>query len=109
MNDAGVVDDAAGHRFVLRAEGGEAELVYRRDGRRLVLVHTGVPEALGGRGIGARLVAAALERAREEGLVVVPVCPYARRWLETHPEAAAGVEIDWAAEDQDKAEDEDKE
>lgn len=92
-----VLDDAQNHRFVVRVDGSLAELVYRRNGKRLVLVHTEVSEALGGRGIGARLVTAAVEHAREEGLTLVPLCPYARHWLETHPDAATGVDIDWQA------------
>jgi hypothetical protein len=26
---------------------------------------------------------------------LVPWCPFARRWLKEHPEAAEGVSIDW--------------
>ena len=90
-----IVDDAANHRFLLESEGQEAELVYRHNGRRLVLIHTGVPEALSGQGIGGRLVERAVEEARQESLVLVPACPYARKWLESHPDVAAGVSIDW--------------
>lgn len=90
-----VVDDAAHHRFVVEADGEEAELVYRLNGRRLVLVHTGVPDAIGGRGIGGELVRAAVERARSEDLTIVPVCPYARQWLEQHPQVADTVSVDW--------------
>jgi hypothetical protein len=91
-----VVDDATNHRLVLETGGEEAELVYRTNGRRLVLVHTEVPESLGGQGIGGRLVAAAVERARREDLTLVPVCPYARQWLERHPDAIEEVSIDWS-------------
>lgn len=42
--------DADSRRFSTRLEGHEAELVYSlRDGR-MVIEHTGVPEAIGGRG-----------------------------------------------------------
>jgi predicted GNAT family acetyltransferase len=92
---APVVDDAANHRFIVEEAGAVAELVYRRHGARLILVHTGVPDELGGRGIGGRLVRTAVERAAAEGLTVVPWCPYARRWLEEHPEVASTVAIDW--------------
>jgi predicted GNAT family acetyltransferase len=61
-----------------------------------VLVHTEVPEQLGGRGIGGQLVRAALEWAARDGLVIVPWCPFARKWLTDHPEATAAVGIDWA-------------
>jgi len=90
-----VVDDAGDHRFVLELDGEVAELVYRLNGKRLVLLHTGVPETLRGRGIAGRLVRAAVERAAAEGLTVVPLCPYAREWLKDHPEAATTVTTDW--------------
>ncbi len=61
----------------------------------MLLVHTEVPEAWGGRGIGGRLVRAALARAKANGLTVVPWCPFARRWLQEHPDEAAAVTIDW--------------
>ena len=89
-----VVDNEAAHRFELSVDGRVAELVYRRKGDRLVLVHTGVPDELEGRGLGGVLVTAAIERAREQGLTVTPDCPFARGWLERHPEVASGVTID---------------
>jgi len=93
----GIVDDIARHRLLISGEGGaEAELVYERDGDRLFLVHTEVPPAFRGMGTGGKLVTAALELARRDGLVVVPWCPYARRWLQEHTDATNGVEIDWA-------------
>ena len=86
-----------GNRFLLEIDGHEAELVYRLRGDRLVLIHTGVPEELGGRGLGGVLVKAALARAVAEGLTLVPECPFARAWLEKNPDEAATVAIDWPA------------
>lgn len=91
-----VVDDTGSHRFRYEEDGVEAELVYRAAPGRLTLVHTGVPDALGGRGIGGRLVRAAVERAVRTGETIAPGCPYARAWLEKHPDEAAAVAIDWA-------------
>ena len=90
-----VVDVPEESRFLYEEDGAQAELIYHRNGRRLILIHTEVPEKLGGRGLGAKLVRAALARARAEGLTVVPWCPYARKWLTEHPDEAAGIEIDW--------------
>ena len=90
-----VIDESDSERFVLTEDGQVAELVYHRHGDRLTLIHTEVPEALGGRGIGGRLVEAALDRARSEGLTIVPSCPFARSWLEKHPDALDGVTVDW--------------
>jgi uncharacterized protein len=90
-----VTDNQAAARFELRADDRLAELTYRRNGRRLVLIHTGTPRELEGRGIGGRLVAAAIDRAAREGLTIVPLCPFARGWLERHPAEAGRVAIDW--------------
>jgi len=89
-----VTDNQAQSRFELRADGSLAELFYRLGGRRLVLIHTDVPPELEGRGFGGRLVAAAVNRAAREDLTLVPLCPFAREWLERHPDRAAGVTID---------------
>jgi predicted GNAT family acetyltransferase len=90
-----VRDVPAEHRFVVQQDGAIAELVYRAEPGRLILVHTGVPDALGGRGIGGSLVRAAVTRAAAEQRTVVPWCPFARRWLREHPDVAATVMIDW--------------
>lgn len=90
-----VTDDVRHDRFVITDEGVEAELLYRKVGDRLILMHTGVPEAIGGRGIGGQLVKAAIGRAADEGLEIVPWCPFARRWLREHPEAVNGVTVNW--------------
>ena len=95
MADLVVTDVPARHRFELEVDGSVAELVYRLDGDRLVLIHTGVPDELGGRGLGGVLVRAALDRAIAESLTIVPECPFAKAWLEKHPDEAAKVTIDW--------------
>jgi uncharacterized protein len=94
-DDAPVVDDTATSRFVLRGGSVEAELIYVVNGDRMVLVHTEVPDEWGGHGIGGRLVRAALERAVANALTVVPWCPFARNWLQEHPDEATKVTIDW--------------
>jgi predicted GNAT family acetyltransferase len=78
-------------------DGAEPHLRYRREADRLVLEHTEVPEALGGRGIAGALVRFAVGTAARDGLTVAPWCPYARRWLREHPDVAATVTIDWTA------------
>jgi predicted GNAT family acetyltransferase len=90
-----VRDEPANSRFAVD-EGAEiAELVYDLDGDRLFLLHTEVPDAFQGRGVGSELVTAAVDRARAEQLTIVPWCPFARRWLREHPDVAATVSIDW--------------
>jgi predicted GNAT family acetyltransferase len=86
-------DNPDASRFEAVVDGHTAELVYRREGSTLELVHTEVPPDLEGRGLGGRLVEAALAVAARDGLTVVPRCPFARAWLRRHPEAAVGVTI----------------
>jgi predicted GNAT family acetyltransferase len=90
-----VTDNPDASRFELKVDGQLAQLVYRLRGDRLVIIHTEVPKGLGGQGIGSMLVAAAVDRAGREGLTIVPLCPFARIWLERHPDAAARVSVDW--------------
>ena len=52
---------------------------------RLALIHTEVLPAFEGRGVAAGLVRFALDDARQRGLIVIAICPYVRRYLETHP------------------------
>ena len=90
-----VVDLRDEGRLTVREGDSEAELVYEIGDGRMVLVHTGVPEEMGGRGIAGMLVASAIDLAAKEGLTVVPLCPYARKWIRDHPEAAEDVNVDW--------------
>jgi uncharacterized protein len=92
-----VVDDPQHHRLVLEQDGFTAELVYQQRHDNFVILHTEVPEELGGQGIGGKLVRAALERAAASDLTVKPWCPFARKWLKDHPDVAATVNVDWAA------------
>ncbi|MDH5832475.1 GNAT family N-acetyltransferase [Luteimonas kalidii] len=67
---------------------GRAVLDYQLADGRLVIVHTGVPAELRGRGVAGQLVRAAFEHARAAGLRVEPRCSYAAEWSGRHPEFA---------------------
>ena len=91
-----IVDNESMNRFEVTVDGHRAELVYERDADFLVLVHTGVPDELEGRGVGGALVAAAVDDAVRRDLTVVPECEFARGWLERHPEVADRARIEWS-------------
>jgi len=81
--------ESAQSRFATTVDGHEAELVYQlRDGV-VRIVHTGVPQAIGGRGVAAALVQKALDFARAEGYKVRPDCAYAAQYFQRHPELGA--------------------
>jgi uncharacterized protein len=90
-----VVDNPTARRFELRVDGELAELVYRFDGDRMVLIHTEVPVSQEGKGLGGQLVRAAVDHAEERDIILVPRCPFARGWLERHPDVATRVTIEW--------------
>jgi predicted GNAT family acetyltransferase len=74
------------HRYEFAVEGGTALLYYRLAPGVITLVHTEVPPALEGRGVGSKLVRAVLEDIRAQGLKVVARCPFAAAWMGKHPE-----------------------
>lgn len=78
------VRDAA--RFETNVDGVTCVLDYRLRDDVMTITHTGVPPAVGGRGIAGALVLAALTAAREAGWRVVPACSYAEAWMQRHPE-----------------------
>lgn len=87
--EAPIIHDTAEHRFRIDAPEGTGVLEYRmRDPHTIVLVHTEVAPALGGKGIASRLAHHALEYARANQLQVVPVCPFVRAYLKRHAEYA---------------------
>ena len=90
-----VVDNRTSSQFEIDLDGQLAYLMYRRDGDRLILIHTEVPPALEGRGIGGQLVTGAIDVAAEQHLTVVPLCEFAKGWLERHPAVAGRAPIEW--------------
>lgn len=88
MPDA-VVHNPAKHRFELNLEGETVVTEYRSAGGVMTFYHTLTPPALRGRGLAAKVVQAALEYARAEGLKVIPLCWYVNEHIKHHPEFRA--------------------
>jgi uncharacterized protein len=80
--------DAGAHRFTTEVDGNRAELDYTLADEIMTITHTRVPPAIGGRGIAAQLMEAALSAARAAGWSVNPACSYAKSYLEKHPQDA---------------------
>lgn len=80
-------DRPTGGRYVIKADGAEAEMTYSRASTtRIIIDHTGVPDAMRGTGAGKAMVAQAVADARAEGFKIIPLCPFAKATLEKHPE-----------------------
>jgi hypothetical protein len=81
-----VVHNPAESRFEVRLGDDLAELDYRQDQNTITFLHTGVPDAFEGRGVGGALAKAGLEYAKAEKLAVVPRCAFVKGYIERHPE-----------------------
>jgi predicted GNAT family acetyltransferase len=81
-----VRDNKARSRFELDLEDHVAFSEYRRADGVLTVMHTEVPAALNGKGIGSRLVRGLLDLARAEGAKVRPRCPFVKGYIDKHPE-----------------------
>lgn len=76
-------------RYVAHIEGidaeGEITFTHRREGV-ISADHTGVPDAMGGRGVAKALLQFMLDDARAAGFRIIPLCPYVRAQYARHPE-----------------------
>lgn len=71
-------------RFVLTEDGIYAgELTYTWAGdSKFIIDHTGVESAFEGKGYARQLVLKAVEFARQEGIKIIPLCPYAKAFFD---------------------------
>ena len=79
-----VRDNPSRHRFELEVDGHTAFTEYTLAPGVITFVHTEVPKALGGRGVGTRLIKGALDQVRSRGLKVVAKCPFVAGFIGKH-------------------------
>lgn len=82
-----VADAPANERFEIRA-GDEVVgfTQYKRRGHLIAFIHTEVSPEYEGKGLASRLISAALDASRAEGMAVLPFCPFVRGYIEKHPD-----------------------
>lgn len=81
-----ITDNTARSRFELNVDGAVAFADYAMAGDTLVLLHTEVPAALSGKGVGSALARGVLDDARRRGLKVLPRREFMAAYIERHPE-----------------------
>jgi uncharacterized protein len=81
-----VTNNEAKQRYEASVDGHLAVLSYERQGVSIVYLHTGVPSAVAGRGIANLLARTALDEARAQKRIVVPLCPFVAAYIRRHPE-----------------------
>ena len=65
-------------------EAGKMTYIWSGPGR-IIIDHTEVYSAYSGKGLGQKMVAAAVAFARENDIKILPLCPFARKVLESDP------------------------
>ncbi len=81
-----VTDNKTKQRYELAVDGHIAASYYKVADGVVTFVHTEVPSELGGKGIGSKLTAGALNLVRADGLKVIAQCPFVKAFLDKHPE-----------------------
>lgn len=85
-NTRQIQHNQAKSRFEYTEDGQLCVLDYVLSGTLAIFTHTGVPPAVGGRGIAGDLVRFGLDTARSNGWQVRPDCSYVAAFIERHPE-----------------------
>ena len=88
MNIA-VTHNESRQRFEATVDGQLCVCDYQLRGDVVWMTHTGVPPAVGGRGVAAELVRVALDWAADKGFKVEPSCSYVDVYMRRHPETQA--------------------
>jgi uncharacterized protein len=86
MTMSTISHDAHAQCFTTEVDGSAAHLDYTLADRVMTITHTRVPAAIGGRGIAADLMQAALNAANAAGWSVKPACSYAAAYMAKHPQ-----------------------
>ncbi|RYE16318.1 MAG: N-acetyltransferase [Sphingobacteriales bacterium] len=81
-----LTNNEAIHNFELIVDGYRSYIEYLRKNDKYYLVHTGVPEALEGKGVGTALLEKTLQYLEEKGQKIVPMCTFIQLYLKRHPE-----------------------
>jgi predicted GNAT family acetyltransferase len=79
--------DQDANQFTTEVDGHHAELDYTVADGVMTITHTRVPREIGGRGIAAELMRAALQVAADRGLSINPACSYAAAYMRKHGQA----------------------
>ena len=80
-------NNASENRFELQLDGAVAFIEYKigKSGA-MYMIHTEVPDVYEGQGVGHKLVRESLAQIEDEGIKIIPLCPFVRSFLQNHLE-----------------------
>jgi len=80
-----VTDIAEAQQFEIAVDGAPAGVAqYRRKPGIIALIHTEIDPSFGGQGLASKLISHVLDSAAEDGLKVLPFCPFANKYIAEH-------------------------
>ena len=82
-----ITDNPQESRYEIRQDGELAGFtLYHRHPGVITFVHTEIDPRFEHHGLADQLIRSVLDQARENGLAVVPICPFVRAYIERHPD-----------------------
>jgi predicted GNAT family acetyltransferase len=81
-----LTDNKSQEQFEMVTDGFLSRIEYKIMGNKIFLTHTEVPHELEGKGVGSKIVKAALEEVESRGLKLIPLCPFVASYIKRHPE-----------------------
>lgn len=99
MDDIELRLNEKGHGgFYAVQDGGQlGEMVISISGKDLTVYHTEVDPKAEGKGLAKNLLSTMVEYVRENGLQVIPLCPYVLAQFKRHPQQYADI---WKKEEE---------
>lgn len=87
MSDYKLIDNEAANQYEFHIGEYIPLIQYIKNNKgEIYLIHTEVPAELEGQGVGSSLVEKVLENIEQQGLRLIPLCPFVSGYIERHPE-----------------------
>lgn len=81
------INDRRGFFYIEENGKTEAKMTFVFAGpEKIIIDHTEVNEGNNGKGFGKKMVAKAVEYAREKNIKIIPLCPFAKKVFDKTPE-----------------------
>lgn len=79
--------DTKGEFFIEKGDDVVAKMTYSKLGNKQIIIdHTEVSDEMRGQDLGKALVESGVQYAREQGLKIIPLCPFAKAIIEKNPD-----------------------
>lgn len=86
FSDIPLVNNELSRQFELTVDNIKSKIEYELQKDRMFLIHTEVPQALAGKGVGNAIVEKTLQYLETNNLKLVPLCPFVAAYVKKHPE-----------------------